>query len=407
MIKWNNFELFREELHNELTTNILPYWEKLRDKEFGGFYGQVTGQEELIPNAQKGAVLQARILWTFSAAARVLKDKRYLEYATHALNFLTDRLFDKQYGGVFWSVDHKGEPMDTRKQFYALGFALYGLSEYHRATGDAQALEYAVALFESIQEHSSDKIYGGYIEATARDWTEVRDVRLSAKDANERKTMNTHLHILEPYTNLFRVWKDARLEKALVELIELFINIIENPRTHHLSLFFDEEWHVKGSGHSFGHDIEASWLLLEAAKELATYKPGVYGELLNRVTDHTRQIAFAALQGLQPDGSLIYEVHTSGRIDSSRHWWVQAETVVGLYYLYVEHQVPHAMGLACSCWDYIKENLVDKLHGEWLWSPGNRTDDKAGFWKCPYHNSRMCLEIISSTALSNGSVLMR
>jgi mannobiose 2-epimerase len=198
MIKWNNFELFKEELHNELVNNILPYWEKLRDKEFGGYYGRVTGQEELIPDAQKGAVLQARILWTFSAAARVLKDKRYLEYATHARNFLTDRLYDKQFGGVFWSVNHKGEPVDTRKQFYALGFALYGLSEYHRATGDAQALEYAIALFESIQEHSCDKIYGGYIEATARDWTEIRDVRLSAKDANERKTMNMHLHILEP-----------------------------------------------------------------------------------------------------------------------------------------------------------------------------------------------------------------
>jgi mannobiose 2-epimerase len=195
--------------------------------------------------------------------------------------------------------------------------------------------------------------------------------------------MNTHLHILEPYTNLFRIWKDARLEKALAELIELFYNKIENPRTHHLSLFFDEEWHVKGSGHSFGHDIEASWLLLEAAKELATYKPGVYGELLNRVTDHTRQIAFAALQGLQPDGSLIYEVHTSGRIDSSRHWWVQAETVVGLYYLYVEHQVPHAMGLACSCWDYIKENHQGQIAWRMAVEPGQPHRRQGRFLEMP------------------------
>lgn len=384
----------QKELHLELTSNILPYWERLADADYGGFYGRVTGKEELIKDAPKGAVLQSRILWTFSAASRVLRDKDYLLYAVKAKDFVIDRLYDRLYGGVFWSVDHKGEPLDTKKQFYALGFALYGLSEFHRATGDPEALERAIELFRDIEKHSYDRIYGGYIEATARDWSEIKDNRLSAKDANEKKSMNTHLHILESYTNLFRVWKDPLLEQALAGLIEVFLNKIVNPGTYHLSLFFDEEYHVKSSGLSYGHDIEASWLLMEAARELASYKPGIYGQLLSRVRDVSKNVAYAALKGLQPDGSLIYEVGSGGRIDQTRHWWVQAETVVGLFYLYLWHNVPHALNLAVKCWQYIKENLRDTGHGEWFWSPGNTTDDKAGLWKCPYHNSRMCLEII-------------
>ena len=390
----NVLETLGEELHHELTRNILPYWIQLRDRKYGGYYGRVTGKEELIKEAPKGAVLQSRILWTFSAAARVLRDTQYLPHATYAKDFLLEKMYDREYGGVFWSVDHKGNLADPRKQFYAQGFAIYGLSEYHRATADPAALEKAVALFLDIENHSYDKIYGGYLEAASRNWSEIRDNRLSSKDANEKKSMNTHLHILEPYTNLFRVWKDSRLEQALANLIEVFLDKIIDPRTHHLSLFFDEEYHVRGSAISYGHDIEASWLLMEAAKELADYKPGVYGEILSRVTDQSRDVAYAALKGLQPDGSLICEVDSSGRIDKTRHWWVQAETVAGLFYLYLWHNVPHALDMAVNCWKYIKENIRDKEHGEWFWSPGNTTDDKAGFWKCPYHNSRMCLEII-------------
>ncbi|MDD3089801.1 MAG: AGE family epimerase/isomerase, partial [Candidatus Omnitrophica bacterium] len=308
-------ENFHLELYEELTQNILPYWIKLRDNKYGGYYGRVTGNEELVKEAPKGAVLQSRILWTFSAAARILRNKDYLAYAAYAKDFILEKMYDNEFGGVFWSVDHKGNSEDTRKQFYALGFALYGLSEYHRATGDPVALEKAVALFNDIETHSYDQIYGGYLEAAARDWHEIPDLRLSTKDANEKKTMNTHLHILEPYTNLFRVWKDPRLEQALARLIAVFLDKIVNPKTHHLSLFFDEEYHVKGSGLSYGHDIEASWLLMEAARELADYKPGIYGALLSRVTEESKNIVYAALKGLQPDGSLIYEVDSSGRID--------------------------------------------------------------------------------------------
>ena len=192
----NVLETLGEELHHELTRNILPYWIQLRDRKYGGYYGRVTGKEELIKEAPKGAVLQSRILWTFSAAARVLRDTQYLPHATYAKDFLLEKMYDREYGGVFWSVDHKGNLADPRKQFYAQGFAIYGLSEYHRATADPAALEKAVALFLDIENHSYDKIYGGYLEAASRNWSEIRDNRLSSKDANEKKSMNTHLHIL-------------------------------------------------------------------------------------------------------------------------------------------------------------------------------------------------------------------
>ena len=199
-------DILKNEMHSVLTDNILSYWmQKMIDNVHGGFYGRITGEEVLMPEAEKGAILNARILWTFSAAYRLLKREEYLVTATRAKRYILDNFYDKEFGGIYWSLDYKGEPLDTKKQIYAIGFAIYGLSEYHRATNDAEALEYAIKLFECIEAHSFDEVKNGYCEALTREWGEIADMRLSDKDANERKTMNTHLHILEPYTNLFRV----------------------------------------------------------------------------------------------------------------------------------------------------------------------------------------------------------
>lgn len=361
----------------------------------GGFYGRITGEGALDAEAPRGAILYSRILWTFSAAYRTLKCPEYLECATRAKTWLLSYFYDEQYGGVYWEVAADGTPLDCRKQFYALGFALYGLSEYHRATGDGKALEYAVRLFETIERHAFDTMRNGYIEAASRDWNPIDDMRLSDKDDNTPKTMNTHLHILEPYTNLYRVWPDARLRERLINLIGIFLDKIESPLTHHLGLFFDNDWCEKSCGvYSYGHDIEASWLLLEAAHAVGD------AELTERVKRHSRRIADAALEGYQSDGSLIYEHRADGSLDRERHWWVQAECVVGLMWLCTYHGIGEALAQAEKTWEYIRTHLVDTADGEWFWSiredgSVNRTDDKAGFWKCPYHNSRMCLEVMS------------
>lgn len=372
--------------------NILPYWEDRMVDPAGGFYGRRDGYDVLHPDAPKGAILNARILWAFSAAYRVLGNPEYLEMATRAKREIIDRFYDPAYGGVYWSLNADGTPLDTKKQFYALGFAIYGLSEYARATGDREALEYAVRLFHDIEEHSRDKVRGGYIEALTRDWQPIADMRLSDKDANASKTMNTHLHIIEPYTNLLRVWPDESLREATRELLKVFLNKIMDPAgSGHLGLFFDDDWNRTDHIISYGHDIEASWLLLETAQVLGDET------LLQQTLEATRRIADASFEGRCDDGSMIYERHADGSYDTDRHWWVQAENVIGQVYLYRFQNRPEMLGNAVQSWQYIREKLVDKENGEWYWSRRgdeiNRQDDKAGFWKCPYHNTRMCLEV--------------
>ena len=392
----NKLVLFKKEMQDVLTGNILPFWiDKMVDHENGGFYGRIDGHGNLHADAEKGGILNARILWTFSAAYRVLGKSEYLEMATRAKDYIIAHFIDREYGGTYWSLDYKGNPKDTKKQFYAIGFMIYGLSEYVRATGDKEALDYAIQLFECIEEHSLDVIYNGYIEACTREWGEIADMRLSDLDANYPKSQNTHLHIIEPYANLYRVWKDERLEKALRNMINIFTDKILNPETNHLDLFFEKDW-TRGAGHleSYGHDIECSWLMHEAALVLGD------AEVLKKVEEIVPLVAKASEKGLNPDGSMIHEANLdTGHVDDDLHWWVQAEAVVGFYNIYQHFGDESALDKSLQCWQYIKDNLIDYEGGEWYWSrlPDgtlNLDDDKAGFWKCPYHNGRMCLEII-------------
>ena len=379
-----------------LEDNILRFWlDRMQDREHGGFYGRMDGNDRLDPQADKGCVLNARILWSFSAAYRVLRHPQYLEAATRAKDYILEHFIDRTQGGAYWSLDYQGHPKDTKKQFYALGFMIYGLSEYVRATGDQEALAEAVRLFECVEQHAYDHEYGGYIEATTRDCQPIGYMRLSELDANYPKSQNTHLHILEPYTNLYRVWKDPRLERALSRLIDVFLGKILNPVTHHLDLFFENDW-TRGDGQeeSYGHDIEASWLLHEAA--LVLDNPYI----IKKVEPAVVAIAHASEEGLLPAGAMIHERNPgTGYRDADLHWWVQAETVVGFLNIYQHFHDEAALDKALRCYQYITNQLVDHERGEWYWSRRedgsiNRDDDKAGFWKCPYHNSRMCLEIL-------------
>jgi len=376
----------------ELENNILDFWmQKMQDNKNGGFYGQIDGNDVLHTEANKVAILNARILWTFSSAYRILKKEEYLKIAQRAFDYITTYFIDKEYGGVYWVLDYKGNPVNTKKQTYVQGFMLYGFSEYYRATSNKQALELAKEFFYLI-ENSQDAALGGYLEAYTRDWEPIEDMRLSDKDANEKKTMNTHLHVLEPYTNLCRIWDNKELKAAQKRLIDIFTDKILDKKTNHLNLFFDEEWNVKSTAVSYGHDIEASWLLFEAAEVLGDE------ELLIKIKSLSLDIANAASEGLEADGSMIYE-KDGNHIDSERHWWVQAEAVVGYMYAYKNSRKLDYKEKASRIWNYIQNQIIDHKNGEWYWSRKengsvNHKDDKAGFWKCPYHNGRMCMEMI-------------
>lgn len=381
------------QVRKELLSDILPYWRQKVCRPEGGFWGRIDGQEQVHPEAPVGSIMTARILWTFASAYRLFGNPEDRSVAQQARDMIINRFHDHQYGGVYWSIAPSGEPLDTKKQIYAIAFAIYGLAELHRATDDELALEYAIKLYHSIEEHSFDRDKGGYFEAFTREWETIGDMRLSDKDANESKTMNTHLHVLEAYTGLYRTWKDPQLRNSLRGLIETFENHIVGTDGH-LRLFFNNDWECRSDIVSYGHDIEASWLLHEAALVLGD-KP-----VIERIECLIPKIAAAADEGFSPEGGLIYEMHgEGGPVDGDRHWWVQAEAVVGYFNLWDRFGSQDGIEKALMNWEFIKANIIDYTNGEWFWSVRsngsvNHDEDKAGFWKCPYHNGRMCMEIL-------------
>lgn len=393
MTNLESLKQLRDETLNELETNILSYWMKNTIDPNGGFLGEINGRGEVVPNAVKGGILNARLLWTFSAAYRIFQKKEYLDIATRAKREIIDKFYDKQYGGTYWSLDSNGKPLDTKKQIYQLGFAVYGLSEYNRATNDEEAKEYAIKLFHDIESHSFDKQNNGYFEAFKRDWQPIEDVRLSDKEDNSPKTMNTHLHILEPYTNLYRIWKDKECELKLRNLIDLFCDKILM-KNNHLGLFFDEKLNCNSPLFSFGHDIEAAWLIDEAAHVLGDKK------VIEKVKKIIQKVTIEADRGfIGPYGGMIHELNAkTGEIDAHREWWPQCEAIIGYVNAFQRFGDEEYLVKAGEVWTFVKNHIIDHEKGEWFY--GIHDDgtpmyekDKVGFWKCPYHNSRMCYEV--------------
>ena len=375
----------------EALDQILGYWLKLRDPR-GGYYGEVLSSGEVLRDAPRGVILNARIIWAFSAAYEALREPEYLEAARWACDWFLEHFVDADNGGVYWSVTAAGERLDDKKQLYAQGFAIYGLSEFYKVSGEPKALAAAAALYQIVEDRFADSEHGGYIEALARDFTPLADMSLSAHDINADKTMNSHLHLLEAYANLYRVWPDVSLRDALVRLIDLTCTRVMAPDGH-LRLYFRRNWSVLPGGVSYGHDIETSWLLLECAFATGDV------DVVSRVRPYAQAMGRAGNEGLLPDGSMRYEQLLDGSFDDSRQWWVQAETVVGNLWLWKYHGDVAAADRALSTWAYIRDHLIDRKGGEWFWAilPDGKPDlaqPKAGFWKCPYHNTRMCLEIL-------------
>ncbi len=378
-----------------LTGNILPFWsENMLDEVNGGFYGHMDAGNRIDKDADRGGIMNARILWTFSAAYRVLKDIEYLKTATHARDYILDHFIDREYGGAFRSVNADGEPVDTRKQLYTQAFFIYALSEYYRATGDRESLAEARNIYETIEKNAFDRKYKGYFEVYGREWERIHEKMFGDESRDTRKAMNTHIHLLEAYANLYRTWPDKKLAGSLRNLIGVFTDKIIDPRNFHLIVYFNEKWEPTSSLISYGHDIETSWLLTEAAHLLED------PALTSKVRKISIKLAQSACEGLQADGSLIYEKDSrTGHLNTRYQWWSQAEAILGFVNAYKLTGDESWLEKAMRCWNYTERNLVDHAHGEWLShaadpAHGNNRAYKAGFWKGPYHNGRMCLEII-------------
>ncbi|PTY05940.1 N-acyl-D-glucosamine 2-epimerase [Opitutaceae bacterium EW11] len=379
----------------ELRQNILPFWiHHTVDRERGGFYGEISNDLKVSRDAERGALLTTRILWTYSSAYLHYPEAPLLEMARWAYDDLMKRFWDLQNGGFYWSASAEGKPLRTRKQIYGQAFGIYALTEYFRAAKDRTALDRAIEVCRAIEKNCRDPKHGGYFEAYTKAWVLEEDVRLSAVDLNEPKSQNTHLHVMEAYTNLLRVWPDAGLRRAQKELVELMLEKILDARTYHLGLFFDEAWRPRTDRVSFGHDIEAAWLLTEAADVVGD------SDLQARVRKVAVEIARVTLaEAIDSDGGLLYEADSKGLTQTYKEWWPQAEAAVGFLNAYQISRDEKYLETSLRLWDFIEAHLVDRKHGEWIRSVDRSgktasTDPKVSFWKCPYHNGRACLELI-------------
>lgn len=383
---------YRDELTKELHS-ILQWWTEHMMDGARDFHGEMDAFDQIVPHAPKGLVMYSRILWTFSAAYQVEPRENYLTIAKRAYEGLLHQFQDEHLGGFFWSLGQTGKPLDKRKQLYGQAFALYGLTEYAAAAKLPEALDKAKEIFALLEGKGKDSLHGGYWEARADDWSGLEDMRLSEKDPNVAKSMNTHLHILEAYTRLAKEWPDEYVVHAIDHLLTLFKKYIIRHSTARQQLYFMADWTPVGDFESYGHDIEASWLLYEAA-----CLPGLE-KRKSEFGDLALQMATATSAAIDSDGGLFYEKDlANNHLSKEKHWWPQAEAMVGFFNAWEIGKEEIQLKRSWKAWEFIKESIRDRKNGEWFWGIDSDRKvlllPKAGFWKCPYHNGRACLEII-------------
>lgn len=383
------------QLENELL-HVLDYWKKNTiDREFGGFLGRIDHDNNVIEKANKGIILNTRILWTFARANNFYGDQRFDEECTRAFDYIYEYFRDKVFGGVYWEVDYTGKPLNKRKQIYAQAFCIYALSEFYKYSNNEKALTWAKELYNFLEDNAYDVSGDGYIEAFNEHWEPIEDLRLSEKDLNAPKTTNTHLHILEAYTTLYEVTMDSNVERSLKNLIHLFVDRIFD-ESNHLKLFFTQDWEVLSSEISYGHDIEAVWLLNYGAKILNN------PALLNKTERMLVKVSKTFIaEGLDTDFGVFNSKDPKLRkMDKDKHWWPQAEAMVGLLYAWKITKDEAYFNISCQVWAFIKEHIIDSKNGEWFFRTDAKgipytTENKVGPWKCPYHNSRALIETIT------------
>lgn len=382
----------REEIQNHLVKDIIPFWKNLRDDENGGYYGWVGYDLKVDKKAVKGCILNSRILWFFSNAYTMLKDESLLQEADHAFAFLKERCADRENGGIFWSIRYDGTPEDTTKHTYNQAFAIYALSSYYEASGKQEALDMAKELFRIIETKCTDEI--GYKEAFDKAFHEIENDKLSENGVIAAKTMNTLLHVFEAYTELYRVAKLPEVGEKLHWIMETFAHKVYNPELHRQEVFFDENMKSIIDLHSYGHDIETAWLIDRGVEVLGD--PAMEALLSPITRDLTAQIYKVAF-----DGHSLANECERGVVNTHRIWWVQAETVIGFLNGYQKDPSrKEYLQAAESEWQFIRDHVIDKRAGsEWYWEVdenGRPYPDRPIVepWKCPYHNGRMCMEVM-------------
>lgn len=395
----------REAIEHELRDNLLPFW-RLRgpDRERGGFIAEMAADGTVRRDAASGLILNARLLWTFSALYRALGDDRDLELARRAFDVLESCFKDREHGGYLWRVDRAGRVVDGSKKVYGQAFCIYALSELHLATDDPAPLDAALELFELVEGHARDPERGGYLEARAADWTETSDLQLSDKDMVAAKSMNTHLHLLEAYTGLMLAIIDPRVVRRLDELIGIFDRFIlrRAPGGTHLDHFFDAAWNRRSESRTYGHDIEASWLLWDAASALGGE------ERRETVKGWAIELASSTLaEGVDADGALAYEGRDGSIVNPDRDWWCQAEAVVGFWNAFELSGERRFAEASARAWSFIDRRQADRVGGEWFWriradGSVDPREPKVSEWKGPYHTVRMCLEMMRRLGPGDG-----
>ncbi len=383
--------MLRQEIRDHLTEKILPFWERLMDDHFGGYYGYVDKNLTVYAEAEKGCILNSRILWTFASAAKILKNPELVRYADQAYRFLS-RFEDRVHGGVYWSVSFDGAPADTTKHTYCQAFAIYGLSAYYMMSGNDEALDKAFSLFHVIEEKCQDE--GGYLEALKDDFSPESNEKLSENGVMASRTMNTLLHVVEAYAELYRAKPDPAVRAATAKALDRFLNVFYHPQKHRLEVFCDAEYHSLLDMQSYGHDIEASWLLWDAVTTVLPeneWEP--YRVMCLDLVNSVLQRAFT-------DHGLRNEC-VNGQNDELRIWWVQAETMLGFANAWELTKETEWIDRIRIQWKSIQRMIIDpRMNGEWYWSvyeDGTLTDrPMVEEWKCPYHNSRMCLRLLES-----------
>jgi mannobiose 2-epimerase len=394
---------YKLELQPELQ-KILGYWMQFAvDVKGGGFVGKIDNDNHVSTDAPKGSELNSGILWSFAAAYHQTKKVQYLQMAERAYKYICSYFIDKKFGGVYWTVDVQGNPLDTKKVICAQALALNSLSEYYKVSGEEGAKEKSITLYKLIVQYGYDQANGGYIEALTSDWKQVKDSLFTTEDFLIQKSLHTQLHVLESFANLYLIWPNEKLKQEIQALIHLFTDQLINKETGHVLLFFDEQWKAKSSIHSFGNDIEAAWMIVEATKIIDDKA------LLETIKKVAIKMIGAATEGLDKDGGLYFDFNKTERLlNKEKRYWSQAEAMVGFFTAWQMTGDETYLEKSIRSWHFIQKHILHKERGEWIWGvtedhkmiPGQ---DKAGMYKSPYHNSRACLEIIQriENVLSN------